>query len=614
MFYKLFTLRTLALLVIYSSIITLSILIALFMRHEELSTVLKFDLQKIIPIFIAIKIPTLFLFGQFRGLLKFFHMPDLIRIFFAILFSSALIYILYSFGFILISRMVIFIDFTISLIAFPGFRMVLRVSRERSLSDTKHTINQHVAIVGAGDTGCSLAADLISRKKLGITPVLFLDDDKAKQGRTIMGLNVMPVETNLIALKQNYGIDKMIIAMPSAPPHRIGEIVQTMHRFNIPVNIVPSAEDMVTGRVTLSKVRNVEISDILGRASVPLESDEIDQLIRNKTVLITGAGGSIGSELCRQIASKNPASIILLEQCEVLLFQIEQDIISRGYGINVKSVIADVSDKNRMETIFEMHRPEIVFHAAAHKHVPLMESQPGEALKNNTYGTWLTAKLSAKYGAQKFVLISTDKAINPTNVMGASKRLSEMAVRALQEVKHNKTAFAAVRFGNVLGSSGSVIPTFKRQIENGGPVTVTHPEITRYFMTIPEAVGLVLQCGALADGGEIFVLDMGSPMKIIDIARQLIRLSGFEPDIDINIEITGLRPGEKLFEEIQHKNEHLTPTKHSRIFGFASPNPAPEEIEEIMKEILARADTSEANELKRLIHKHVPEYKPQFYN
>ena len=614
MFNRFFTFRTVALLFIYATIFAVSISTAFFLRFENLALIEVYRPFQTFVAALAIKIPMLFFFGQFRGLLRFFHMPDLVRIFFASAISSALLYLVDIGGFITVPRGVILIDFTMSLICLCAFRLSLRIYSEHSVTNTKTALRQHIAIIGAGDTGCSLAADLLAKPNLGITPVLFLDDDKSKHGRTIMGLNVLPIESNILAAKQNYGIDKMIIAMPSAPPHRIGEVAQAIRRLGIPVNIVPSAEDMVTGRVTLSKIRNVEISDILGRPTVQLEGGAIGDLLKNKTVLVTGAGGSIGSELCRQIASKNPSTLVLLEQCEVLMFQIEQDILSRGYGIDVRSVIADVTDRRRMESVFEKYRPDIVFHAAAHKHVPMMEYQPGEALKNNTYGTWLAASLSSKYGVGKFVLISTDKAINPTNVMGATKRLSEMAVRAQQDARGNRTAFAAVRFGNVLGSSGSVIPTFKKQIENGGPVTVTHPEITRYFMTIPEAVGLVLQCGALADGGEIFVLDMGSPMKIIDIARQLIRLSGFEPDVDINIEITGLRPGEKLFEEIQHKSEHLTPTKHPRIFGFASPNPSPEEVAEMMKEILEKADNSEANDLKRLILKYVPEYKAQFYS
>ena len=301
----------------------------------------------------------------------------------------------------------------------------------------------------------------------------------------------------------------------------------------------------------------------------------------------------------------------MLDHCEVQLFQVEQKILRGGYGINIKPLVGSVADERRMERIISFYKPELIFHAAAHKHVPMMESQPGEALKNNTFGTWNIARIASKYGVEKFLLISTDKAINPTNVMGATKRLAEKAVQAVQNSAGNKTQFVAVRFGNVLGSSGSVIPTFKRQIAEGGPLTVTHPEVTRYFMTIPEAVGLVLQCGAQAVGGEIFVLDMGEPVKVVDLARQMIRLSGYEPDVDIKIKFIGLRPGEKLYEELQHKNETLVKTEHPRIFGFVSEPPSFERMQGVIDEILATADKRSSNDLKRFILEYVPEYKPQ---
>lgn len=616
-FRRFFSFRILAIAALYALIITSAYLLAFTTRFDfsiqkSLEGTDRFDFYISLVFIVLLKLVFLAAFGQFRSLLRFFHMPDLVKIFFSISIAESIILLLTVFNLLQNSKGVIAMDYILSLVGICGFRILFRIYNERNLSSDRRKSSARIAIVGAGDTGCSLAADLHAKRRLGISPVLFLDDDKSKQGKLIMGINVFEIPDDFRILKRLYSIDKLIIAMPSAPRHKIGEIAKNARKANLGVNIVPSPDEMASGRVTMSKVRNVEIEDILGRKPVELESEALSDMIRGKVVLVTGAGGSIGSELCRQIAAKNPSLLVLLEQCEVQMFQVEQEIISMELGVNIRCAIADVTDEERMREVFAKYSPEIVFHAAAHKHVPMMESQPGEALKNNTLGTWITANCASEAKVKKFVLISTDKAVNPTNVMGATKRLAEMCVRAMQTKAGNATAFAAVRFGNVLGSSGSVIPTFKKQIEKGGPVTVTHPEITRFFMTIPEAVGLVLQCGALADGGEIFVLDMGSPMKIIDIARQMISLSGFEPNVDIEIKITGLRPGEKLFEEIMHKSEHLTKTKHPRIFGFEAPNPSYDEVLGIISDIKKYANHSDSNSLKRLILKYVPEYKPQF--
>lgn len=616
-FRKFFSFRILAIATLYGLIIVSAYLFAYAMRFDfDLKKALDgtdhFDFYLSLVFIVFLKLALLAVFGQFRSLLRFFHMPDLVKIFLSISIAESIILMLTMIDVIQNSRGIIAMDYILSLVGICGFRILFRIYNERNLKSDGKKLNARIAIVGAGDTGCSLAADLLGRRRLGISPVLFLDDDKSKQGRSIMGLNVLAIPENFGTLKNIYSIDKLIIAMPSAPRHKIGEIAKNARKANLSVNIVPSPEELASGKVTMSKVRNVEIEDILGRKPVELESAALREMVRGKVVLVTGAGGSIGSELCRQIAARNPSLLVLLEQCEVQMFQVEQELLSMELGVDIRCAIADVTDEERMREVFAKYSPEIVFHAAAHKHVPMMESQPGEALKNNTLGTWITANCASEAKVKKFVLISTDKAVNPTNVMGATKRLAEMCIRAMQTKPGNTTAFAAVRFGNVLGSSGSVIPTFKKQIEKGGPVTVTHPEITRFFMTIPEAVGLVLQCGALADGGEIFVLDMGNPMKIIDIARQMISLSGFEPNVDIEIKITGLRPGEKLFEEIMHKSEHLTKTKHPRIFGFEAPNPSYDEVLDIISDIKKYANHSDSNSLKRLILKYVPEYKPQF--
>ncbi len=373
---------------------------------------------------------------------------------------------------------------------------------------------------------------------------------------------------------------------------------------------MPSMWDLASGRVQASQIRPVELEDLLGREPVGLDSEQIKDMLQDRVVLVTGAGGSIGAELCRQIANRASKRLILVDHSEVQLFQIEQELIGLGHSSVILPCIGTVLDQERMGWILRTYRPALVFHAAAHKHVPMMEHQPVEALKNNTFGTLRLAHLASQYQVEKFVFISTDKAVNPTSVMGCSKRLAEIAVQAQQQRPGNTTKFCAVRFGNVLGSSGSVIPTFKRQIAEGGPVTVTHPEVMRYFMTIPESVGLVLQAASQADGGEIFVLDMGQPIKIVDVARQLIELSGFRPGVDIEIKYVGLRPGEKLFEEFQHHGEQFQATPHKRIFRFVCQPATPPQVEEWMKQLSERLVPGSRDEIKQFLTQIVPEYAP----
>jgi FlaA1/EpsC-like NDP-sugar epimerase len=367
--------------------------------------------------------------------------------------------------------------------------------------------------------------------------------------------------------------------------------------------------ELAGGRVRASDIRPISVEDILGRAPARLDDEAIDAMVKGRTVLITGAGGSIGSELCRQVAARAPARLVILDQCEVLLYQAEQELIAAGAGALITPIVGDVADAARMREVFVRFRPSLVLHAAAHKHVPMMESQPAEALQNNVLGTAVVAGLAAEFAADKFVLISSDKAVNPTNVMGATKRLAELVVRSMQARAGGRTAFLAVRFGNVLGSSGSVIPIFRRQIAAGGPVTVTHPDVKRYFMTIPEAVGLVLQSATLGAGGDILVLEMGQPLKIIDVARQLIELSGLRPDVDIEIRIVGLRPGEKLVEELQHEGEQYRPTEHARVFRFVADQPPLDRTDALLAQVRALLPL-ERQACKQGIRELVPEYAP----
>jgi len=404
------------------------------------------------------------------------------------------------------------------------------------------------------------------------------------------------------------GISKLVIAMPTASARRIKDVVMLAAQHKLKVETVPSIEELTSGRVRTSRLRPVEIEDLLGRESVKLDSSLIKKFVEDRVVMVTGAGGSIGGELCRQIGALRPSRMLMVDQSEGSLFGIEQEMNELGFESFCVPLTADILDRNRMEYIFTRYRPNVVFHAAAHKHVYLMERQPAEAISNNVFGTRHLARLSAAHGVSQFVLISTDKAINPTSVMGATKRLAEIQLQIIHAGKERaETKFIAVRFGNVLGSSGSVIPIFRRQIAHGGPVTVTHPEVTRYFMTIPEAVGLVLQSAVMGQGGEIFVLDMGQPIKIVELARQMIELSGFRVGEDIELKFVGLKPGEKLFEELQHHNEQHQQTAHPRIMRFVSKQSFDEsEISGLEKQLYQR----ETNELKKLLQKLVPEYTP----
>jgi FlaA1/EpsC-like NDP-sugar epimerase len=445
---------------------------------------------------------------------------------------------------------------------------------------------------------------------MGMEPVAFFDDDRSKWRSRLHGIPVMGPPEVLKDHTLNLELEGAIIAMPTAPAKRVGEVVKILQVARLDFQTVPSLEQLATGQVKVSQLRSVEIQDLLGREPVKLETEDIRQILRGRVVMVTGAGGSIGSELSRQIASFVPQRLLLVEQSEVQMFQIEQELIEMGYGGTILPLIADILDQARMEHIFQRFQPEVVFHAAAHKHVPLMESQPSEAIKNNTLGTSRLAELALEHRCGRFVLISTDKAINPTSVMGASKRLAEIFLQAIHASHPNRTKFMAVRFGNVLGSSGSVIPIFNRQIAAGGPVKVTHPDVTRYFMTIPEASGLVLQSAAQGQGGEIFVLDMGKPVRIVELACQLIELSGLKPEEDIEIEFTGLRPGEKLFEELNHSDENAVATSHPKIRRLVT-QPLPlERVRQVLDEFSANLHRTEPDQLKLLLKKAVPEYQP----
>lgn len=424
--------------------------------------------------------------------------------------------------------------------------------------------SKRVLICGGGEAGAMIVKEMKMHPELKSKPVAIIDDDMLKQGKKINGVPIVGQRKDITTIVEKKQIDEIIIAIPSASNKDINEIFAECSKTQCKVKILPSVSQLIDESVVMQKVRDVNIEDLLGREPVNLDVNEVSSYIKDQVVLVTGGGGSIGSELCRQIVGFEPKKLIILDNYENNAYDIQNELLHRNPDLDLTVVIANIRERQRIESIFKMYKPDVVFHAAAHKHVPLMEANPTEAIKNNVFGTLNVAECSDKYGTKRFVLISTDKAVNPTNIMGATKRIAEMVIQALN--RNSKTEFVAVRFGNVLGSNGSVIPLFKKQIEQGGPVTVTHPEVTRFFMTIPEAVQLVIQAGAMAKGGEIFVLDMGQPVKIADLARNLIKLSGFEPDMDIKIVYTGLRPGEKLYEELLLNEEGLEATKNNKIY------------------------------------------------
>ncbi len=502
-------------------------------------------------------------------------------------------YFLYGMVFVLLITMSRFI--------YRFMRMVRR--KKRIASEGMNTM-----IIGAGEAGNMIIKEIMTSEHLNFKVSCVIDDDFEKVGRYIHGVKVVGDRTKILHYVESMSIDQIIIAMPAVKKREIKEIIDICKETSCELKILPGMYQFMTGEVSVSKLRKVEIEDLLGRDPVSVNLSQVMGYVRDKVVLVTGGGGSIGSELCRQIAAHQPRQLIIVDIYENNAYDIQQELIGKYPELNLVVLIASVRNSARMNVIFETYHPNLVYHAAAHKHVPLMENSPNEAIKNNVFGTWKTVVAADRYGVDKFVLISTDKAVNPTNIMGASKRICEMIVQTYN--RHSDTEFVAVRFGNVLGSNGSVIPLFKKQIEMGGPVKVTHPDIIRYFMTIPEAVSLVLEAGAKAHGGEIFVLDMGEPVKIMDLAKNLIRLSGLIPDEDIKIEITGLRPGEKLYEELLMDEEGLQDTEN-KLIHIGKPIVLDEDKFFIQLEHLKQVVEQEPDEIRRFIQEIVPTYHPK---
>ena len=486
-----------------------------------------------------------------------------------------------------------------------SYRILRLINSKRSEFSGKKERN-NVMLIGAGAAANAILKEIETSRYLNLNAKCIIDDNSGCHGKFLRGVPIVGGRNKIIDAVGEYGIDEIIFAIPSASTRVRKEILDICKETGCKMRTLPGMYQLINGDVSIAKLKEVEIEDLLGRDPIKINTEEVLGYVKDKTVLVTGGGGSIGSELCRQIAAHQPQQLIIVDIYENNAYDIQQELIRKYPKLDLVVLIASVRNKERIDSIFEKYRPNIVYHAAAHKHVPLMEVSPNEAIKNNVFGTYRTVQAADKYGTEKFVLISTDKAVNPTNVMGASKRMCEMVIQMMN--RQSKTNFVAVRFGNVLGSNGSVIPLFKKQIAEGGPVTVTDPNIIRYFMTIPEAVSLVLQAGAYAHGGEIFVLDMGEPVKIVDLATNLIKLSGYKPGEDIEIKFTGLRPGEKMYEELLMSEEGLKKTANKMIY-IGKPIDFDDDVFKKQLDKIYRDAYDESNKIREDIKEMVPTYQ-----
>ncbi len=581
-----------------------------------------------LPYALLIKIACFYFFDLYRGMWRYTSVSDLVNIIKAATLSSLVLAALIAFKtrFIGYSRSVFLIDWFLTILFIAGFRLAIRLffesyTRESKIEKARPSFSalirkrrknaRNLLIIGAGDCGEKIFREIHNNSALPYRIVGFLDDNRNKIGRKIHGIPVLGKISEISPAIDKVKANEALIAIPSATGEQMRVIVEHCKTSEIPFKTVPGYGELINGKVSVKAIRDVAYRDLLGREIVKLDEKGIGAFIEGNSVLVTGAGGSIGSELCRQICRFKPGKILLYERAESPLFEIELEL-KRSFGdVPVVPILGDIQDPAQLRKTFEIHRPQTVFHAAAYKHVPMLELQPWKALENNIVGTANLLKVINTFDIDRFVFVSTDKAVRPTNVMGASKRVAEMLIQCQDHAQVAKTKFAIVRFGNVVGSVGSVVPLFKKQIEIGGPVTVTHPDVTRYFMTIPEACQLILQAGALCnDQVEVFVLDMGQPVKIADMARDLIRLSGFEPDVDIKIEYIGLRPGEKLYEELITDGEGVVGTSHEKIMTLRGEVCNLAQLNSEIDELVQFSADQDIEKIKAVFKKIVPDYQP----
>ncbi|NDL68722.1 polysaccharide biosynthesis protein [Anaerotalea alkaliphila] len=607
-------------------LVNLSVYGALLLRFEGRiePQYLETYLTHLIPMTL-IKVGVFYFFRLYKSVWRYASIDELVQVGMAAVFANTLVM---SYFLLLqqnLPRSVYIITALLDGMLVGGFRMSYRlVRRLRKLDLAGRAKQKRVLVVGAGDAGAMIIREMKGNEHLGIRPVAIIDDNRQKEGMHIHRVPVVGQRKDIPEVCEKLRIQEIVIAIPSADRLTIRAIVQECEKTKCKLKILPGVYDMMSGKADITSLRNVRIEDLLGRDEIKLDMGEMGAYITGKRVMVTGGGGSIGSELARQIAKFSPAELVLVDIYENNVYDLQNEL-KRAYRVldyglegypqgvehdlKLRAVIASVRDEDRMDSLMGEARPHLVFHAAAHKHVPLMEHNPKAAVKNNVFGTYNVASAASRHGVGRFVLISTDKAVNPTNIMGATKRMCEMVIQTMD--KGSDTEFAIVRFGNVLGSNGSVVPLFKRQIEEQGYVTVTHPEIIRYFMTIPEAARLVVQAGAMARGGEVFILDMGEPVKIVDLARDVIRLSGYEPEVEIPIKFTGLRPGEKLFEELLMDEEGIQSTRHEKIFIGRPGDLEQEELLEKLEKLRKVVEDGEDGDVKRVMKEVVGTYREE---
>ncbi len=585
---------------------------ALFIRYDfsfqRIDTVFFKNYKQILLPVLVITIFLYFIWKLYKSVWRYASANELINILFATTSSCVvqIVFCLVTDNYMPGSYHVIYWFLLTGLTACVrfGYRILRIISNKRASFSSKN-VRLNVMVIGAGAAGNMLLKEIENSEYLNLQVKCVIDDGHGCWGKLLRGVPIVGGRDKILDAAMQYGIDEIIFAIPSASTQTRKEILEICKESGCKLRALPGVYQLINGEVSVAKLKEVDIEDLLGREPIRINVEEVADYVSDKVVLVTGGGGSIGSELCRQIATHHPKHLIIVDIYENNAYEIQQELMRKYPKLQLTVLIASVRNNNRVESIFKTYRPDIVYHAAAHKHVPLMEDSPNEAVKNNVMGTLKVARAADKYGTKKMVLISTDKAVNPTNVMGASKRICEMIIQMMNQ--KSETSYVAVRFGNVLGSNGSVIPLFKKQIAEGGPVTVTHPDIIRYFMTIPEAVSLVLQAGAYARGGEIFVLDMGKPMKIVDLAVNLIKLSGYKPGEDIEIQFTGLRPGEKMYEELLMNEEGLKKTDNSMIF-IGKPIDFDEQVFEGQLERLIAEAKKEGTDIREQIREIVPTF------
>lgn len=602
--------------VIFATSLLASFLLAHNMQFNREWLVKQFPF--LVGIVIIIKLPIFGFFGQYRGWWRYVGISDLTGILRSSVISTFVIVITWFLVILQINvirrnlasvddvaNSIFVLDMAITFMLLAGTRMIIRLYHEEFRTEQSQRLKKFL-IIGAGNAGEALLREILRMPMAEYEVIGFVDDDPLKKNVYIHGIPVLGTVSELPEICEERSIEEIAIAIPSATQAQLRHVVQVCKGTKIRFRMVPSITDIASGKLKVSQIRDVDINDLLGRSVVQLDLDMIEKFLKNKVICVTGAGGSIGSEMCRQVCLFEPKLLLLIEQAENPLFHIERELRKNLPDVNIVAVICDIADKFRVDEIFSKYRPEVVIHAAAHKHVPLMETNPGESIKNNVVGTMNVANASNQFGVSNFVMISTDKAVNPTSLMGSSKRVAEMYIQDLNTTSN--TYFVTVRFGNVLGSNGSVVPIFEKQIADGGPVTVTHPDMKRYFMTIPEASQLVLQAATMGEGGEIFVLDMGEPVKIVDLARELITLSGFKPDEEIEINFTGLRPGEKLFEELSIEGEDMRPTRHPKISVWKNIPMNRQKLLEGINELIEVAPMQDHAKVVEKIKQLIPEY------